>query len=102
MSTFLYRTPRTLLHWANLSEWLHAAYQLEQRRSGTLNGQRKRFHVEALPLHLIQKCDDPETLKACLSFLTRKQPSRGQRENAAHTPLIVAVNNRLMRLTVPE
>lgn len=99
MSALLYRTPRTSLHWSTLTEWLHVAYQLEQRRSGTLNGQRKRFHIEAQPLHLIGACDDAEVLIACRNFLTSRQPSRGQRGNAPHTRLIVAINNRLTGLT---
>ena len=102
MSRLRYQTPRTFKHWSTLAEWLDVAYGLEQRRSASLNKERRNFHVQALPLHLIDECEDAGTLTACHRFLTRRQPCRGQREHAPHTALIVALNNRISRLGVVE
>ena len=98
MSRSLYRTPRTALKWGTLSGWLQAAYRLEGRRAASLNKQRKQLHIEVLPLHLIEECNDPCVLVACRAYLTREQPRRGQRACAPHTRLIVAINNRLSHL----
>ena len=103
MSKQLFCTPRTRMHWSTLADWLEVSSQLGERRSGSLNKQRKRLHVEALPLGFIAECHDPRLLIACRDVLTHRsrgfsQPPRGQRGDAPHTPLIVAINNRLVRL----
>jgi hypothetical protein len=94
------------MHWSTLTDWLEVAWQLGARRSGSLNNQRKRFHVEALPLRLISECNDPTLLAACRDILTHSrgfsQPLRGQRADAPHTALIVAINNRVSRLEAAE
>jgi hypothetical protein len=100
-----FHTPRTLMYWSTLADWLEVASQLQQRRSGSLNKQRKQLHVESLPLRLILECDDPKLLVACRHLLSNgpsgfSQPLRGQRGGAPHTPLIVAINNRIARLLV--
>ena len=102
MSRFRYRTPQTLLSWSTLAEWLHVAHQLEQRKSNSLNKERKRSHIQALPLDLVDECTDVTTLMACRGFLTLRRPSRGQRAHAPHTPLIVAIDNRISRLERPD
>lgn len=99
----IHRTPRTQLCWSSLPEWIDAAWELESRRSSTANTERKRLHVEALPSTLIARTSDKAALEACRSLLTSgpsgfTQPLRGQRADAPHTALIVAINNRLAGL----
>lgn len=98
-----YQTPGTQLTWSSLEEWLKAALQLDARRSSLHSKQSCRHHVEALPLSLIPLCLDIATLIACRSLLQRgppsfAQPPRGNRANAPHTQLIMAINNQLARL----
>lgn len=102
-----YQTPGTQLTWTSLEEWLKAAHQLDARRSSLHNKQSSRHHVEALPLSLIPHCFDRATLVGCRSLLQQgppgfAQPPRGNRANAPHTPLIMAINNQLAMLHALE
>jgi hypothetical protein len=99
----LLSNPGTQLTWTSPEEWLKAAHQLDARRSCLHTKQSCCHHVEALPLSLIPLCFDRATLADCLSLLQRgppsfAQPPRGNRANAPHTPLIMAINNQLARL----
>ena len=106
-----HQTPRTRLVWRNLAEWVQVARRLEGRRASSLKNAQCVFHVRALPLRIIWEEGSLETLQAALDFLTWvsgfRQPPRGQRANAPHTPLISAIKNRIKKLerdmdSIPE
>ncbi len=102
MSVSSHQTPRTRLVWRNLAEWLDAAFVLEQRRASYLKNRQRLLHVQALPVSLIWDERAEETLQRALDLLTGfsgfRQPPRGQRADAAHTPLISAIKNRMKLL----
>lgn len=99
----VYTTPTTKLTWSTLAQWCDCALTLNARPCSRQNNERMEFHVNVLPLALINTCTDEKALRACRSLLQHgpkhiAQPSRGQRANAPHTALIVAINNRLSAL----
>ena len=102
MSRMQYQTPRARLFWWTLAEWVDTARILDGRRASRLKNQQCAFHVRALPLRMIWEEGSLETLQAALDLLTGgygfRQPPRGQRENAPHTPLISAIKNRMKKL----
>ena len=96
-------TPRTTLKWSTLQEWYACARRINDRRSTFLHHEQARLHVKALPIKLIYSCADRTTLSHCSSWLCNgpsdfMQPPRGKRGDAPHTPLIVAINNRIAQL----
>ena len=68
---------------------------------------RTRALLESAPFEAIARLNDPEPLERLRGLLVRrlidnqalKRPARGFRESAPHTPLLMAVNNRLAELT---
>lgn len=103
MSVSSHQTPRTRLVWRNLAEWLDAAFVLEQRRASYLKNRQRLLHVQALPVSLIWDERAEETLQRALDLLTGSssgfgRPLRGQREFSPHTPLIMAIKNRMKLL----
>ena len=101
-SSRLYQTPRTRLAWRSLSEWVTCAYELDARRASRLRAIQCSLHVRALPLQMVWHEDSIGTLQAALGLLTGhsgfRQPARGKRADAPHTPLISAIKNRIKRL----
>jgi ParB family transcriptional regulator, chromosome partitioning protein len=105
--TRVFPTPRTALTWATLDEWLRCAWRIEHRRASALRTRQAMLHVRALPLSVIDQCSSRATLAACHQLLRNGpprfcQPPRGQRQNAPHTSLIVAIANRLARIDRAE
>lgn len=103
MSVSSHQTPRTRLVWRNLAEWLDAALVLEQRRASYRKNRQRILHVQALPVSLIWDERAEETLQRALDLLTSSssgfgRPLRGQREFSPHTPLIMAIKNRMKLL----
>lgn len=102
MPPSLHKTPRSRLCWRNLAEWVETARLLDSRRSGRLRNMQCAFHVRALPLKMIWDEVSLETLQNVLDLLTSvsgfRQPPRGQRANAPHTPLISAVKSRMKQI----
>ena len=102
-----FHTPRTVLAWASLGEWLACARTIERRRASRLRNLQAELHVRALPLSLIYQGSGRATLVSCGRLLRRGptdfcQPPRGQRQNAPQTALIVAIANRIAQIDRAE
>ncbi|PZQ43185.1 MAG: hypothetical protein DI551_12590 [Micavibrio aeruginosavorus] len=98
-----HQTPASDLLWWNLSDWVEAARTLDARRASWRKNVQRIFHVRALPLKMVWDERSLETLQDALDLLTSlssgfRQPPRGQRENAPHTPLIAAIKNRMKQI----
>ncbi len=100
--SILYQTSRARLFWRTLVEWVDTAYLLEKRNASRLKNTQCGLHVRALPLRRVWEESSLETLQATLDLLTGfygfRQPPRGQRADAPHTPLISAIKNRMKQL----
>lgn len=100
--SILYQTPRARLFWRTLGEWVDTARLLEKRHTTRLKNTQCGLHVRALPLRIIWEEGSLETLQAAYDLLTGfsgfRQPPRGQRADAPHTPLISAIRNRMKKL----
>ena len=101
--TALHRTPRTALTWSTLEEWYACARSIESRRYTALHHEQARLHVEALPVAVVYRCANQTILANCRSWLCHgptdfMQPARGTRGHAPHTPLFVAIINRIAQL----
>jgi hypothetical protein len=98
----LYQTPRARLFWRTLADWVDIAHLLEKRNASRLKNTQCVLHVRALPLRIIWEEGSLETLQAAYDLLTGfsgfRQPPRGQRAEAPHTPLISAIRNRMKKL----
>ena len=102
-----FHTPRTVLTWATLDEWLDCARKIERRRASTLRNLQAELHVRALPVRVVYQCSSRVTLASCDKLLRRGpthfcQPPRGQRQNAPQTALIVAIANRIDQIDRAE
>ena len=102
-----FHTPRTVLTWATLDEWLDCARKIERRRASTLRNRQAELHVRALPVRVVYQCSSRVTLASCDKLLRRGpthfcQPPRGQRQNAPQTALIVAIANRIDQIDRAE
>jgi len=102
-----FHTPRTVLTWATLDEWLDCARKIDRRRASTLRNQQAELHVRALPVRVVYQCSSRVTLASCDKLLRRGpthfcQPPRGQRQNAPQTALIVAIANRIDQIDRAE
>lgn len=100
--SILYQTPRARLFWRTLADWVDAAHLIEKRNASRLKNTQCSLHVRALPLRIIWEEGSLETLQDALDLLTGftgfRQPPRGQRADAPHTPLISAIRNRMKKL----
>ena len=47
---YYYKTPRSILLWHTLEQWIECAWQIEHRRCNKHKNDLKRLHVEALPV----------------------------------------------------
>ena len=102
-----FHTPRTVLRWATLDEWLGCARKIERRRASTLRNRQAELHVRALPVSVVYQCSSRPTLVSCDRLLRRGpthfcQPPRGQRQDAPQTALIVAIANRIAQIDRAE
>ena len=102
-----FHTPRTVLTWATLDEWLDCARRIDRRRASILRNQQAELHVRALPISVVYQCSSRVTLASCDKLLRRGpthfcQPPRGQRQNAPQTALIVAIANRIDQIDRAE
>jgi len=80
---------------------------LKQRRASYRTNKQRQCHVNALPVSLIYNSSCKKTLQQALHILTVPgsefcQPCRRQRKAAPHTPLIVAIKNRLRQIERAE
>lgn len=94
-------TPHTRLSWNSLGGWQDAALAINARPPSRLRHRQIECHVIALSAAYINACSSAALLRSVKELLTSgdfRLPCRGRRANAPHTPLIVAVNNRLQRL----
>src|ERR1700730_11652585 len=57
-----FHTPRTVLTWATLDEWLDCARKIERRRASTLRNRQAELHVRALPVRVVYQCSSRVTL----------------------------------------
>lgn len=101
--THRFRTPMTRLSWSTLAEWHHCAMTLRARPPTRGKYERIEAHIRALPKALIDVTRDREALTVTLSLLASTEtpfgrPLRGLRADAPHTPLIMALQNRLAQL----
>jgi len=97
------QTPRTVLTWATLDEWLACARKIDRRRASRLRNRQAELHARALPVSFVDQCASRAALVSCDRLLRRGpthfcQPPRGQRQNATHTALIVAIANRIAHI----
>jgi hypothetical protein len=102
-----FHTPRTVLTWATLDEWLDCARTIDRRRASSLRNRQAELHVRSLPIGVVYECSTRATLASCDRLLRRGpthfcQPPRGQRRNAPQTGLIVAIANRVVQLDRAE
>ena len=102
-----FHTPRTVLTWATLDEWLVCARKIDRRRASALRNRQAELHVRALPISVVYHCSSRPTLAACDRLLRRGsthfcQPPHGQRQNAPQTALIVAIANRITQIDRAE
>ena len=107
MRQLTFQTSRTLLTWTTLEEWLDCAWRIEHRRPSALRSRQAQLHILALPAAVVYQCRSRATLALCNKLLrsgpTRFcQPPRGQRQDAAQTPLIVAIANRITQIDRAE
>lgn len=102
-----FTTPYSRLHWVSLQEWLFAADVIRARRASFRKNKQREGHVSVLHVKLIYGCQCRKSLNIALNLLTGlgsdfMQPCRGQRENAPHTALIVAIKNRIEQIDREE
>jgi hypothetical protein len=102
-----FQTPRSVLKWTTLEEWLDCARTIDRRRATQLRNQQAELHVRVLPLSIVYQCTSRTTLTACERLLSRGsthfcQLPRGQRQNAPQTALIVAIANRIAQIDRAE
>ena len=79
-----FHTPRTVLTWATLEEWLAGARRIERRRASALRNRQAELHIRTLPVSVVYQCSSRATLTSCDRLLRRGpthfcQPPRGQR-----------------------
>lgn len=102
-----YKTPYSRLFWSNLEEWITVAGIIRARRSSLRRNRQRAGHVAALPVKLIYECQSRKSLDFVLFLLIAHGsdfmlPCRGDRKNAPHTALIVAIKNRLAQIDRAE
>lgn len=98
-----YRTTETNIDWHNLESWAAALYALGKRPGSSKRSRQIDNHLHALPTTLVYACDERDTLIEARDLVVDRQfgarPPRRLRANAPHTPIIVAINNRLYQLS---
>jgi hypothetical protein len=67
-------TPRTVLTWATLGEWLDCARKIDRRRASRSRNLQAELHVRALPVSLVYQCSGRATLRSCDRLLKRAHP----------------------------
>jgi hypothetical protein len=89
--------------WVTLEKELACAHTIDRRRASALRNRQAELHVRALPVSLVYQCSSRATMVSCDRLFRRGpthfcQPPRGQRQNAPHTTLIVAIANRFAHI----
>ena len=97
-----YRTPETNLVWHDLKSWRAGLVTLGRRHPSAKRYRQLAAHLHALPADLVYGCNDRPTLLSTRTLVIHPQfgnrPPRHHRADAPHTPIIVAINNRLAQL----
>ena len=57
-----FHTPRTVLTWATLEEWLAGARRIERRRASALRNLQAELHIRTLPVSVVYQCSSRATL----------------------------------------
>lgn len=96
----MYPIPRTALAFHDLASWMTAARTIERRAPSALRHAQIAEAWQALPLELIEACDDPRALVALerVAYDLRLIPRRGQRAGSKWEAINVARRNRLQQI----
>ena len=99
-----YRTPETNLVWHDLKSWRAGLVTLGRRHPSAKRYRQLAAHLRAAggPGLWLQRPSDSPTLLSTRTLVIHpqfgKRPPHHHRADAPHTPIIVAINNRLAQL----
>ena len=98
----VYRTPDTHIDWSDLQSWRDVLVLIGRSRASARRARQLDAHLGLLPIELIYSCSHEPTLRGARALVIDpsfgNRPQRGWRKDAPHTPIIMAINNRLAQL----